>query len=296
MDTRFLESFVFVADHGSMAEAARRLDLTPAALAQRIRALERDLGATLLVRSGRTVSPTEAGARVLDRARALLQSARDLRAVATDDRVAGELATGAVTTAMTGLVPELLSRLARSHPDVRVSVTPGTSGELYERVNRGELDAAIVIRPEFALPKALDWRAIREEPLVVIAPANAKGRDPLALLAREPFIRLSRDTAGGKLVDRFLRHAGIAPRERFEITSLFAITRLVDRGLGVSLVPDWPAPWPGGVRLRRLPVDAPGFARAVGVVHPRVSVRPGLVRAFVDAAAAVAAEKAVSPT
>lgn len=296
MDTRFLESFVFVADHGSMAEAARRLDLTPAALAQRIRALERDLGATLLVRSGRTVSPTEAGARVLDRARALLQSARDLRAVATDDRVAGELATGAVTTAMTGLVPELLSRLARSHPDVRVSVTPGTSGELYERVNRGELDAAIVIRPEFALPKALDWRAIREEPLVVIAPANAKGRDPLALLAREPFIRLSRDTAGGKLVDRFLRHAGIAPRERFEITSLFAITRLVDRGLGVSLVPDWPAPWPGGVRLRRLPVDAPGFARSVGVVHPRVSVRPGLVRAFVDAAAAVAAEKGVSPT
>ncbi len=268
MDTRFLESFVSVADHGSMAEAARRLGLTPAALAQRIRALERDLGAPLLVRSGRTVTPTEAGARVLDRARSLLQSARDLRAVATDDRVAGELRTGAVTTAMTGLVPELLSRLAKSHPNVRVSVTPGASGELYERVNRGEMDAALVIRPEFALAKALDWRPLREEPLIVIAPANAKGRDPLALLAKEPFIRLSRDTAGGKLVDR---------------------------GLGVSLVPDWPPPWPGGVKLRRIAVDSTGFARSVGVVYHRTSVRPGLMRAYLDAAEAVAAEKALSP-
>jgi DNA-binding transcriptional LysR family regulator len=295
VDTRFLESFVYVADHGSMAEAARRLNLTPAALAQRIRALERDLGAPLLARSGRTVTPTEAGARVLARARALLQAARDLRAVAADDRVAGELHTGAVTTAMTGLVPELLSRLARSHPDVRVSVTPGASGELYERVHRGELDAAIVIRPEFAIAKALDWRPLREEPLVIIAPARLRSRDPDAILAREPFIRLSRETAGGRLVDRYLRQAGIAPRERFEVTSLFAIARMVDRGLGVSLVPDWPPPWPGGVRLRRIPVDSPGHAREVGVVYPRTSVRSGLVRAFLDAAAAVAAEKAAGP-
>lgn len=296
MDTRFLESFVYVCDHGSMAEAARRLNLTPAALAQRIRALEADLGAPLLARSGRTVAPTEAGARVLGRARALLQSARDLRSVATDDRVTGELRTGAVTTAMTGLVPELLSRLARSHPDVRVSVTPGGSSELYEKVHRGEMDAAVIVRPEFAIAKALDWRGLRDEPLVVIAPAKLKGRDAESILAREPFIRLSRETAGGRLVDRYLREAGIAPRERFEVTSLFAIARMVDRGLGVSLVPDWPPPWPGGVRLKRIPIDSRGHTRAVGVVYPRMSVRSGLVRAFLDAAEAVCGEKAITPT
>jgi DNA-binding transcriptional LysR family regulator len=54
MDTQFLDSFVTVVDYGSMAEAARRLNLTPAAVAQRIRALEDEIGASLFVRSGRT--------------------------------------------------------------------------------------------------------------------------------------------------------------------------------------------------------------------------------------------------
>jgi DNA-binding transcriptional LysR family regulator len=60
MDTKFLDSFVTVVDHGSIAEAARRLNLTPGAVAQRVRALEEEIGAALLIRSGRTVRPTEA--------------------------------------------------------------------------------------------------------------------------------------------------------------------------------------------------------------------------------------------
>ena len=55
METAFLQSFVLVAETGSMAEAARRQDLTPAAVAQQVRALERELRATLVARSGRTV-------------------------------------------------------------------------------------------------------------------------------------------------------------------------------------------------------------------------------------------------
>ncbi|MFL6719014.1 MAG: LysR family transcriptional regulator, partial [Burkholderiaceae bacterium] len=54
MDTRFLESLVTVVEQGSIAEAARRLNLTPAAITQRIQALERELGTALLMRSGRT--------------------------------------------------------------------------------------------------------------------------------------------------------------------------------------------------------------------------------------------------
>ncbi len=285
MDTRFLESFLAVADHGSMAEAARRLNLTPAAVAQRIRAVEKDIGAPLLARSGRTVVPTEAGNRILERSRAFLQAARDLRAVAVDDRAAGELRVGAVMTAMTGLVPDILAALARSHPLVRVHVVPGASGDLYDLVRRGDLDAALVVRPDFALAKACDWRSLRSEPLVVIAPASARGRDPLALLRREPFVRLSRETGGGRLVDRFLRRSGIQPLERFELTSLFAIALLVDRGLGVALVPDFPPPWPSGLALRKLPVRGAGLARDVGLVWTRANVRSRLVHAFLEAAA-----------
>jgi DNA-binding transcriptional LysR family regulator len=58
MDTRFLESFVIVAETGSIAEAARRLNLTPAAVAQQLRALGQEIGNGLVVRAGRTVRPS----------------------------------------------------------------------------------------------------------------------------------------------------------------------------------------------------------------------------------------------
>ena len=53
MDTQFLQSFVMVVDCGSMAEAARRLDLTPAAVAARVKSLEEAMGTTLVRRAGR---------------------------------------------------------------------------------------------------------------------------------------------------------------------------------------------------------------------------------------------------
>jgi DNA-binding transcriptional LysR family regulator len=58
METEYLHSFLLVVESGSMSEAARRLNLTPAAIAQQMRTLERELGTGLLARAGRTVQPT----------------------------------------------------------------------------------------------------------------------------------------------------------------------------------------------------------------------------------------------
>ena len=96
MDIRFLESFVTVAECGSIAEAARRLNLTPAALAQRLRALEQDLGHSLVSRVGRTVRPTASGLAVLRHAGALIDGARDLRAIAAQVAAAGVVRTAVV--------------------------------------------------------------------------------------------------------------------------------------------------------------------------------------------------------
>jgi DNA-binding transcriptional LysR family regulator len=63
MESQFLESFVAVIEHGSIAEAARHLDLRPAAISLRIRSLESEFGTPLLHRSGRTMVAIEAGDR-----------------------------------------------------------------------------------------------------------------------------------------------------------------------------------------------------------------------------------------
>ena len=90
MDTRFLETFLMAVDNGSIAEAARRLNLTAAAVAKRIRALESEIGAVLVTRSGRTIRPTEAGAAIVERARHFLVEARNFKPIAATDRPSGD--------------------------------------------------------------------------------------------------------------------------------------------------------------------------------------------------------------
>src|SRR5215475_1955509 len=100
MDTRFLESFFMAVDNGSIAEAARRLNLTPAAVAKRIHALEGEIGATLVTRSGRTIRPTEAGAAIAERAKRFLSEVRDFKSLAMSNQPVGQLRLGAFASAL----------------------------------------------------------------------------------------------------------------------------------------------------------------------------------------------------
>jgi DNA-binding transcriptional LysR family regulator len=97
------------------------------------------------------------------------------------------------------------------------------------------------------------------------------------LLANEPLIRYDRNQWGGRLADEYLRKVDITPRERFELNALNAIAVMVDRGLGVSLVPDWAPPWPEGLQLARLPLPEPCVPRRIGIIWSRGSVRMRLV-------------------
>nr|WP_225589455.1 LysR substrate-binding domain-containing protein [Pseudoxanthomonas sp. PXM01] len=272
-----MNTFVVVADRGSMAAAARVLNITPAAVAQQIRTLERELGAPLIARAGRTVSLTEEGSRILQRARDLLRDVADMRSIANDSEVSGELRLGACPTALAGMLPDILARMVDKFPQINVFIRPGYSAELYRAVEAGELDAALVLQAPYILPKTCDWQLLREEPLVMIAPARMAGRDPHDLLRTEPLIRYDRNQWGGRVADEYLRAAGIVPRERFELNGLNAIAVMVDRGLGVSLVPDWARPWPEGLDLVRIPLPLPSEPRRIGMVWSRSSVRIRLV-------------------
>jgi len=284
VETQFLSTFVTVVDRGSMAAAARTLHITPAAVAQQIRTLERELGAPLIARAGRTVSVTEDGARILQRARDLLRQVADLRSVANENDIAGELRLGACPTALAGLLPDILSRMVATFPQINVFIKPGYSADLYRAVEAGDLDAAMVLQAPFALPKTCKWQQLREEPLVVLAPAHLGSRDPHELLREQPLIRYDRHEWGGRLADDYLRQAGIVPRERFELNALNAIAVMVDRGLGVSLVPDWAKPWPEGLNVVRIPLPQCSEPRRIGVVWSRSSVRIRLVNVLLEEA------------
>lgn len=287
MNIDYLQSFVAVVDAGSMAEAARRLDLTPAAMAARIKALEDQLGIGLLQRAGRAVRPTEAGLKILERARSLLRDVRDLHAIARDSSSLGELRLGVFVSALTSVLPPVLRQLYDAYPDASVFVTPGASIELCRRVSAGELDAAIVVEPQFAVPKTCEWQVLTEEPLVVVAHADMAGRDPHELLREQPFIRYDRSVLGGQLADRYLRDHDIHPRQRLEIDGLLAIAALIDQGLGVSLLPDWPSLWGSGMAVVRIPLPGRVPVRRIGLIRNLQSPHAALSAALLREARAI---------
>ena len=275
-----------VVDQGSMAAASRLLNISPSAIAQQIHALERDVGAPIIVRVGRTVRMTEQGGRILAHARQLVRDAADLKRIANDAAVSGELRLGACTTPLTGILPEILARVNARLPDVNVNIQSGISAQLYMEVEAGNLDAAFVLEAPYPLPKTCNWHLLREEPLIVLAPAHLAHRDPHDLLRNEPLIRYDRKLWGGRHPDEYLRRHGIRPKERFELNALNAIAVMVDKGLGVSLVPDWSPPWPEGIAVARLPLPVEVIGRRIGVVWSRGTVRLRLVNALLEEAAA----------
>ena len=284
MDTRFLETLIAVFDCGSVAEAGRRLNMTAAGVAQRIRVLEAEIGASLIFRSGRTIRPTPTATAILERSRRLLRDVRDIKSIAASGQLTGELRVGVIPTTLSGLLPDILLPFTKAHSKIDVRIMRDHSVALYQHVLKEEVDAAITSHPPFALPKTCGWFLLREEPFVVLTAKSLRMRDPHEILASQPFIRLTRNVYAGQLIDNYLRKVGIKPKELFEFDGFDLIATMVDRGLGVSLLPEWPAPWPAGLSLRKVPILDRSFRRRIGILWNRSSLRLRLIAALVESA------------
>ncbi|MCA8009790.1 LysR family transcriptional regulator [Burkholderia cenocepacia] len=284
MDTLQLQSFVMVLETGSLSEAAKKLGVTPAAISARIKALEDEIGVALVKRTGRFVKPTLAGTNILERSRGVLRELRDLRIAAQSGGATGELRLGVFPTAMSSLMPPVLNRLFSKQPDVQILVSSGTSIDLCCKVDNGTLDAAIVVEPQYAIPKACEWHVLTSEPLVLVVPRELEGADAHELLRREPFIRYDKTLLGGRLAERYLREQNITPRERLELDNVMAIAALVDLRLGVALLPDWEPLWHSGLGIARVGLPHRAPVRRVGLIWAVHGPRSQLAQAFFEEA------------
>lgn len=284
MNTKLLITLLAVHQYGSMAEAARRLNLTHGAVAQQMRALESDLGVSLVRRAGKVVHLTQAAHRILEASQKIIAEVDALPALANTDEPRGELRLGTGNTILAGKIPDILAVLGAQYPDIRVRIMSGQSPDFHTQVERGVLDAAIAIEPSFTSSKGLGWHLLYEESFVMIAALRHKDVDPYLLLEREPFIRYHRESWAGQQIDAYLRENSIVPRERFELASTEAITRLVHKNLGVAIVPSAWHQWKNGLDVVSLPLQKPCKPRRFGMIWLRASPRLRLVEAFLDAA------------
>ncbi|AOK26256.1 LysR family transcriptional regulator [Burkholderia ubonensis] len=146
-----LKAFVTVADEGSIRAAARRLNVSPAALTKAVKELEHALGVSLVVRTARGVQLTGFGQQLQVRARLIvaeMQRARD------DIEQAQGATTGSVAAAITPaaavtILPDAFRAFRRRFPVARVSFIEGFPGVALPRLHDGSLDFAVaVVVPE----------------------------------------------------------------------------------------------------------------------------------------------------
>jgi DNA-binding transcriptional LysR family regulator len=243
-----LTCFLAVADELHFGRAARRLDMLPATLGRRLRALEDHLGATLVQRTTRQVSLTAAGQELLPEARRLLADAQafETRARGLGRTGARRLGIGAIDSAAAGLLPQILPLFQAAAPGVAVHIEERKTIQLIPRLLSGRLDLAILRPPDRRDPR-LVTRALLSESTVVALPEGhpLATRDSLTVddLSEAPLIvpdRQSRPHSHDLTIKLLLEH-GHSARIAQIAEEKHTIVGLVAAGLGLAVVPRWSA-------------------------------------------------------
>lgn len=276
MDCRYLQSLIATIEHGSIAEAARAENLTAAAISQRIQSLERELGFPLLSRQMHAAKPTEACLHLLPRARNIVREVSLLAGDADTDGLTGTIKIGAISTAMTGMLPAVLRHLNRHAPNLKPGIVPGTSRSLYQAVLDEELDAAILVIPAFELPKSLTAYRIKTENLVLLSRYVPQG-DIKSTLQSKPYLRYDPMAWGGRYAEKYLKDQGLKLQAMCDLDALETIAMLVADDVGVSLIPHWSGLEQLARHCALTSIPDPAYARELVLLRKTLHSRPAML-------------------
>jgi DNA-binding transcriptional LysR family regulator len=271
MNTEQLRAFVQVAQEGRLTVAARRLGVSQPGLSRQLQALETELGVRLLVRAPGGAVLTDAGERFLPHARraldALTAGTAELGQLTTTPR--GAVSLGTLQSVGTYLLPDLVRAFKDRYPEVLPRLSEGTHDALESRVASGELDLCIVNLPM----RRVDLMAQRlwEEELVLAVPRGhrlTKLKRPVALteVVEEALVVIP-GMSGTNALEAACEASGVQPRVAVEMDNAEGLRRMVERGLGVALLPGLMARDHAARGFDVVELEHGGPRRQVALVH-----------------------------
>jgi DNA-binding transcriptional LysR family regulator len=294
VDLRSVECFIRVTETLHFGRAADELHLSQPALSQRIRTLERDVGATLLDRDRRGVRLTPAGSAFLSPARAALAHGERAIDIArrTERGMHGRLRLGFTVIASYTRLPRAVQRFRSTFSEVTVDLIEINSPAVEEALDRGEIDLGVLHPP--LSRKQLRYRSLPDEPLMLALPVGHRLADQptitFADLAGEPMLATPR-RIGPVLFDKLIgcfRAAGVEPSIVQEATPVTTLAGLVAAGAGIGFVTRGVAlATRPGVVFREV-VGAPGVPIAVAWPPPEPAT---IGQRFIDVLDAVWADQ-----
>lgn len=288
LDPRRLRLLIQLESLGTVRAVAQAASMSPSAVSQQLAALERESGAALIERHGRTVALTAAGVALAEHAREILErietAEEALRALR--DEPAGTVRVSAFTSAMRAFVIDAAATVAREHPGIAVQLAELEPDENVPALDRGEVDLAVVADfGDGAFPRVGHLRStpLARDELQAVLPPGTPFSGALHDLRDQPW--LLDGTELELYLIRRCRRAGFEPRFAGRLFSHEALLYAVERGLGVTVLPSF-VPAPGTVELRPL---APRAHRELHVLHREAALTRRSVALTLDVLRAAAA-------
>ncbi len=278
-----LRALVAAVEEGSLRSAARRLAVSQPGLTKLIRELERELSATLLVRSTTGVVASAQGMVLYERAvaaeRELAHAVEQIQQLGGD--MAGALTIGAVPLAVVTLVPETLRTFGREFPQIQLHVTEEMYIQQLTRLRKGEVDIALGPVP-YKLPQG----EFIVEPLMPIAmvvvvrkgsPLARAGR--LADLAQAPWVYTGGAPQAGYARTLFEKHGLVAPPTGAVVNSTLGLLAVIANGNCVGLLPHQIAIHPYVMQhIEMVPVAEGPLQLTLGALSRSDAARKPIVR------------------
>ena len=266
-----LRAFVEVIARGSVTAAAKELNLTQPAVTHQIQELERRFDVALVERIGKKAYLTEAGEKLLEHARHLLEEDERTRSAMRrfGDGWLERVRVGTSATVLMYALPPILRQLKTDHAQLEINLKAGLTAGTLQLLKTNVADLGICALP--IEDPAFQVTPLFEDELVAILPDNL-GQAPKkvtpAFLAGCPLILGNESSALRRTIAEWLARAGPAPKPLMEFDNVEAIKSLVAVGLGASIVPS----------LSLGPGHVPADNVRVVPLSPRVSRNVGLVQ------------------
>lgn len=287
MDLTSLQLFVAVCELGSIGKAAEREFIAASAISKRLSELEATVGAQLLYRHARGVDLTPAGESLLHHARSVLFSLEKMQGELSEyaDGVRGHVRIHASISAIVQFLPEDLGDFVRAHGQVKIDLEEHLSGEVVRAVREGAADlgicnAATGLGELQSLPYRQDRLALivpRGHALSrrhTIAYADTLDFDQVGLHSTSSIYLTLRQAA---------EDAGRTIKLRIHVTSLDAMCRMIDNGLGVGVMPQRAFELMHGVgALECVPLSDPWAERELHMIARDFSSLPVTARLLVE--------------
>lgn len=243
MNLRDLSYLVAVADERHFGHAADVCHVGQPTLSTQLKKLEAELGVDLIERNPGRVLLTDAGERVVERARVILREADNIRELArrATDPESGTVKIGVFPTLGPYLLPHIVPKLRDRFPNLELLLVEEKTEEVVRQLRRGDLDVGLLAMP--VDDDHLHVEPLFQEDFLLAVPndhplASESGPVDIAVLAGESVLLLE---DGHCLRDQALsvcHLAGATERSGFRATSLETLRQMVAAGVGVTLLPE----------------------------------------------------------